>query len=648
MKIKHILTLMLLLTVSVAFGQAWNYQLNYRNMKYGNTTDGILQFNGLATFVNGINVPLRSLSDSSDNAASTKFVKQLVQGLGSPLTFGNGLTKTSNSVGLGGQLNNTTILDLNGNPLLIAGNGIFSLSATSLQLVSNVDNTNFGFVFNSEDFKNKATYFDGSSTGKGLFYEDNYSKNLTINDTLAIPTVGWINKAISSAVSGNYIATNNGTGNNTSLNTPTITNGSANNMTVGLTSPTTGRFTALTATTTATVPTVATSDNSTNAASTAHVKANLANYASLTTDNLFNSNSSWSQRYRRISDGTMFSDIGWDSFRVYRGSSYTTYGHNLINTAPSAGNAFNIALPSGFTGGSFTTQFRPLNGTVALTSDFATGQTIGANTTGSSASALTWGGSQADFGSAGSNLSTIVGRNTSGVAKPYSFADVKAALGTSLQDVTNVNPGTTNTIVIKKNSGGVGIDITNETDATFKMGVTAAGASNMYGWVGSDVQGQALILNPDNNANVGVGKMPVSKLDINGSARASSNDGNDNTLVRNIDLQAATLQTVPVSSTSQSMTANRVYIPHSASLTTFTLPTTATEGQLFQIVGEGSGGWRISQNASQQIVGVNVATTSGTSGSVQSTNANCTITIRCTVANSKFTITSSQGTLTIN
>lgn len=107
-------------------------------------------------------------------------------------------------------------------------------------------------------------------------------------------------------------------------------------------------------------------------------------------------------------------------------------------------------------------------------------------------------------------------------------------------------------------------------------------------------------------------------------------------------------QTVSVSGTSQALSSNRIYIPHSASLTTFSLPTTASEGQLFQIVGEGSGGWRIAQNASQQIVGVNVATTSGSTGYVQSTNANCTITIRCTVANSKFTITSSQGTLTIN
>lgn len=94
------------------------------------------------------------------------------------------------------------------------------------------------------------------------------------------------------------------------------------------------------------------------------------------------------------------------------------------------------------------------------------------------------------------------------------------------------------------------------------------------------------------------------------------------------------------------MTANRIYIPHSASLTTFTLPTTATEGQLFQIVGEGSGGWRVSQNSGQQIVAVNASTTSGTGGYIQSSGSpNCTVTLRCTVANTKFTITSSQGTI---
>lgn len=107
------------------------------------------------------------------------------------------------------------------------------------------------------------------------------------------------------------------------------------------------------------------------------------------------------------------------------------------------------------------------------------------------------------------------------------------------------------------------------------------------------------------------------------------------------------LQVVEVSGTSQNMTANTLYIPHNVSLTTFPLPATATVGQLIQIVGEGAGGWRISQATSQQIVGVNVATTSGTTGYIQSTNANCTITLRYTNTN-KWTITSSQGTLTIN
>lgn len=106
-------------------------------------------------------------------------------------------------------------------------------------------------------------------------------------------------------------------------------------------------------------------------------------------------------------------------------------------------------------------------------------------------------------------------------------------------------------------------------------------------------------------------------------------------------------QVVEISGTSQSASANTIYIPHNASLTTITLPSSATVGQLIQIVGEGAGGWRLAQNASQQIVGVGIATTVGTGGYIESTDANCTISVRYTNTN-KWTITSSQGTLTVN
>lgn len=90
---------------------------------------------------------------------------------------------------------------------------------------------------------------------------------------------------------------------------------------------------------------------------------------------------------------------------------------------------------------------------------------------------------------------------------------------------------------------------------------------------------------------------------------------------------------IEISGTTQQAAVGKLYIPHNGSLTTITLPTTATAGQLVQVVGEGSGGFRIAQNASQQIVGVGVATTVGTGGYIESTNRYCTISIRYITTN---------------
>lgn len=109
-------------------------------------------------------------------------------------------------------------------------------------------------------------------------------------------------------------------------------------------------------------------------------------------------------------------------------------------------------------------------------------------------------------------------------------------------------------------------------------------------------------------------------------------------------------QIVEIAGTSQQASANTIYIPHNTSRTTITLPLEANApvGTLVQVVGEGSGGWRIAQNASQFIVGVgSFQTTAGTTGYIESQEANCTVTLRKTLAN-KWTVTSSQGGLNQN
>lgn len=101
---------------------------------------------------------------------------------------------------------------------------------------------------------------------------------------------------------------------------------------------------------------------------------------------------------------------------------------------------------------------------------------------------------------------------------------------------------------------------------------------------------------------------------------------------------------VEISGTSQAATGNTIYIPHNVALTTITIPTTTTIGTLYQVVGEGSGGWRFVLPPGAVAVGVGgFTTTSG--GSISSTDRYCTLTIRYAATN-KFVVTTSQGTLT--
>jgi hypothetical protein len=101
-----------------------------------------------------------------------------------------------------------------------------------------------------------------------------------------------------------------------------------------------------------------------------------------------------------------------------------------------------------------------------------------------------------------------------------------------------------------------------------------------------------------------------------------------------------------ISGSPTTMTSWNGYVTNDASLATLTLPAASNFGDLIEIVGRGAGGWLIAQNAGQQIIEGNQATTTGVTGSVASTYKRNCITLRCTVANLEWQITSSQGILT--
>jgi hypothetical protein len=102
-----------------------------------------------------------------------------------------------------------------------------------------------------------------------------------------------------------------------------------------------------------------------------------------------------------------------------------------------------------------------------------------------------------------------------------------------------------------------------------------------------------------------------------------------------------------VTSTSQTMSINTGYIANNVALVTLTLPTTSALGSVIEVVGKGAGLWKIAQNAGEQIHFGNINTTSGTGGYLQATLTYDAIRLVCTVADTEWTVTSSQGNITV-
>ena len=94
--------------------------------------------------------------------------------------------------------------------------------------------------------------------------------------------------------------------------------------------------------------------------------------------------------------------------------------------------------------------------------------------------------------------------------------------------------------------------------------------------------------------------------------------------------------------TAQTMVANTGYVTTASTLTTLTLPTSIQLGQTLEVVGYGTGFWRLNQNSTQFIKFGNTGTTT-TSGILSATSAGDSVRMTCVSANTAFVITSSIG-----
>lgn len=113
-------------------------------------------------------------------------------------------------------------------------------------------------------------------------------------------------------------------------------------------------------------------------------------------------------------------------------------------------------------------------------------------------------------------------------------------------------------------------------------------------------------------------------------------------------ISTLTPATVEVTDTSATMAINTTYIANNAGLVTLTLPATAAVGDRISVAGKGAGGWKIAQNASQVIHFGSTDTTTGTGGSLASTNRYDSLEVICITTNTDFVVLGApQGTLTV-
>lgn len=174
-------------------------------------------------------------------------------------------------------------------------------------------------------------------------------------------------------------------------------------------------------------------------------------------------------------------------------------------------------------------------------------------------------------------------------------------------------------------------------------GVTAANsailASTSAGvptWVGSLTNGQLLIGS--------TGATPVAAAITAGTNISVTNGAGSITIAAT---GAGGFTWVDQTSSSVTVAVNTGYVTdNGASLVTYTLPGTAALGSEIKIIGFSAGGWTLHQPASVLVHLGNQTTTTGTGGSLSSTNAFDCIDIICVVANTTWVVKSAVGNIT--
>lgn len=172
--------------------------------------------------------------------------------------------------------------------------------------------------------------------------------------------------------------------------------------------------------------------------------------------------------------------------------------------------------------------------------------------------------------------------------------------------------------------------------ATANSSSLATSSAGVPTWLGPLINGQLVIGS--------TGAIPVAATISAGTNISVTNGAGSITIAAT---GAGGFTWVDQNSSSVTMAINTGYVTdNGASLVTYTLPSTAALGSEIKIIGFSAGGWKIAQPASALIHIGNQVTTTGTGGSLASTNAFDCVDIICVVANTTWVVKSAVGNLT--
>jgi hypothetical protein len=242
-----------------------------------------------------------------------------------------------------------------------------------------------------------------------------------------------------------------------------------------------------------------------------------------------------------------------------------------------------------------------INGGTGVSNSFTI--TLGGNI--STASSLT---------TSGANPLTLTTTGSTNVTFPTTGTLVNTAVTTlsSLASIGTITTGVWNGSLIGGTYGGTGV---NNGASTITIGgsVTYSGAFTFTG----TLTGTTSVIFPTSGTLATLGANGVNVTNVTGTS-------------------ATMVDNAPVN----------IYVVNNSALVTLTLPTTIAIGHVFRIVGSGTGGWKIAQNASpsQAIIfttggGTSTGTTTtGTAGYIQSGEYTDCADLICGTANTTLTL----------